>query len=136
MKKILYACWTGRFLDDDKLCHAILQYRNTPSRKDGLSPAQKLLILDIHSKIFFQLTTIHSYLNGSIPLPQLSNNDKIPYSHLLPFTTLMPTHYLTSTLDHMLPFRIHKPRLGIFTVLLLKLAHNAAITLRPKGEKY
>ena len=42
MKKILYAAWTGRSLDLDKLCCALLQYRNTPSRKDGLSPAQKL----------------------------------------------------------------------------------------------
>ena len=30
------------FLDHDKFCHALLQYRNTPSNKDGLSPAQKL----------------------------------------------------------------------------------------------
>ena len=92
--------------------------------------------LDIQSKISYQLTTVHSYLNGSVPSPQLSNNNKIPYSHLLPFTTLMPTYYLTLTLDHMLPFRIHKPRFGIFTVLSLKLAHNAAIILRLKGEEY
>ena len=42
MKKLLYASWTGKSIDHDKLCRAILQYRNTPSRKDGLSPAQKL----------------------------------------------------------------------------------------------
>ena len=42
MKKIIRAAWNGRSLDDDKLCRALLQYRNTPSRKDGLSPAQKL----------------------------------------------------------------------------------------------
>ena len=42
MKKLLHATWTGRSLDHDKLCRALLQYRNTPSRKDGLSPAQKL----------------------------------------------------------------------------------------------
>ena len=42
MKKLIYASWTGRSLDHDKLCRALLQYRNTPSRKDGLSPAQKL----------------------------------------------------------------------------------------------
>ena len=83
--------------------------------------------LDTQSKIFCQLTTVLSYLNCSVPSPQLSNNDKIPYSHLLPFTTLMPTHYLTLTSDHMLSFRIHKLRLWIFTVSLLKLAHNAAI---------
>ena len=42
MKKIIRGSWTGRLLDDDKLCRALLQYRNTPSRKDGASPAQKL----------------------------------------------------------------------------------------------
>lgn len=29
-------------MDDDKITSTLLQYRNTPSRKDGLSPAQKL----------------------------------------------------------------------------------------------
>ena len=42
MKKIIRTSWNGRFLDHDKFCHALLQYRNTPSRKDGLSSAQKL----------------------------------------------------------------------------------------------
>ena len=42
MKKLIQAAWTGRGLDEDKLARALLQYRNTPSRKDGLSPACKL----------------------------------------------------------------------------------------------
>ena len=42
MKKILAASWNNRQLNDNKLCRALLQYHNTPSRKDGLSPAQKL----------------------------------------------------------------------------------------------
>ena len=42
MKKIIRTAWTGRHLDEDKLTRALLQYRNTPSRKDGQSPAQKL----------------------------------------------------------------------------------------------
>jgi len=32
----------GHSFDEDKLWRALLQYRNTPSRKDTLSPAQKL----------------------------------------------------------------------------------------------
>ena len=43
MKKLLQNSWNGRALDDEKFCRSLLQYCNTPSRKDGLSPAQKLL---------------------------------------------------------------------------------------------
>ena len=42
MKKILAASWDHRHLNEDKLCCALLQYHNTPSHKDGLSPAKKL----------------------------------------------------------------------------------------------
>ena len=55
---MIYASWTGRSLDHDKLCRALLQYRNTPSRKDGLSPSQKLFghsvqeILPAHHRSF------------------------------------------------------------------------------------
>ena len=42
MKKLIYTAWNGRYLDYNKFCRVLLQYRNTPSRKDGLSPAQKL----------------------------------------------------------------------------------------------
>ena len=42
MKKMIRAAWNGRFLDDERLCKALLQYWNMQSAKDGLSPAQKL----------------------------------------------------------------------------------------------
>ena len=42
MKKIIRTSWNSRSLNQDKFCRALLQYRNTPSRRDGLSPAQKL----------------------------------------------------------------------------------------------
>ena len=42
MKKLIRGAWTGRAINENHLTRAILQYRNTPSRKDGLSPAQKL----------------------------------------------------------------------------------------------
>ena len=44
MKRLVRASWTGSSLDEDKLARVLLQYRNTPSRRDGLSPAQKWLI--------------------------------------------------------------------------------------------
>ena len=42
MKKIIRPAWNGRYLEEDTLCQAIMQYHNTPSQKDGLSPTQKL----------------------------------------------------------------------------------------------
>ena len=42
MKKIITASWDHRNLNEDKMCRGLLQYHNTPSHKDGLSPAQKL----------------------------------------------------------------------------------------------
>ena len=42
MKKLVQASWTRDALDERKLTRALLQYRNTPSQRDRLSPAQKL----------------------------------------------------------------------------------------------
>ncbi len=42
MKKLISAAWTGCSVNWDRLSHSLLQYRNTPCRKDSLSPAQKL----------------------------------------------------------------------------------------------
>ena len=42
MKKIIASAWTGKSMDFNKLCRSLLQYRNTPSKRDGRSPAQKL----------------------------------------------------------------------------------------------
>ena len=42
MKKLIVSSWAGSGLDEDILARSLLQYRNTPSRRDGLSPAQKL----------------------------------------------------------------------------------------------
>ena len=42
MKKLISSAWTGRSVDWEQLCRSLLQYRNTPCQKDGLSPAQKL----------------------------------------------------------------------------------------------
>ena len=42
IKKIIASAWTGKSIDLDKLCKSLLQYRNTPSKRDGRSLAQKL----------------------------------------------------------------------------------------------
>ena len=42
MKKLIQAAWTGSQVDEGRLARSLLQYRNTPSRRDNLSPAQKL----------------------------------------------------------------------------------------------
>ena len=42
MKKLIYTAWNGRYLEEDTLCQALMQYRNTTYRKDGVSPAQKI----------------------------------------------------------------------------------------------
>ena len=58
MKKLICTSWNGRCLDHENLCRALLQYRNTPTRKDGFSPAQKLFghpvqdILPAHRRSF------------------------------------------------------------------------------------
>lgn len=42
MKQLIKAAWKRRSVDQDILARALLQYRNTPCRRDGRSPAQKL----------------------------------------------------------------------------------------------
>ena len=48
MKKVLKTAWTGRFLNKSVLYQALIQYHNTPSMRDGLSPSQKLYGHFIH----------------------------------------------------------------------------------------
>ena len=43
MKKLIARVSTGRQIDHSKLAWALLQCRNTPSRRDEISPAQRLL---------------------------------------------------------------------------------------------
>ena len=42
MKKLIKAAWRRRSIDQNVLSRSLLQYRNTPCRRDGKSPAQKL----------------------------------------------------------------------------------------------
>ncbi len=42
MKQLIKAAWKRRSVDQNVLARSLLQYRNTPCRRDCLSPAQKL----------------------------------------------------------------------------------------------
>ena len=61
MKKIIEGAMQMHKINEDKLARALLQYRNTPTRRDGLSPAQKLFghpiqdNMPIHRKAFDKL---------------------------------------------------------------------------------
>lgn len=95
MKKLIREAWNGRHMDDNKLTQALLQYRNIPSRKDGLSPAQKLFdhpiqdIVPAHRKAFLpewqwtaaeveqqvintQEAVEHTYNQHARPLPMIT----------------------------------------------------------------
>ena len=60
MKKLIAGAWTERQIDHSKLAWALLQYRNTPSQHDGMSPAQRLLgrplqdTIPAHQSVFTQ----------------------------------------------------------------------------------
>ena len=95
MKKLLYASWTGRCLDQDKLCCAILRYRNTPCRRTACLLHRNSSATQF--KISCQPTTNHSYLSDNTQFPQSSSNNKIPYNRLLPITTPIHTRYQTCT---------------------------------------
>ena len=53
IKRTIRAAWNGRCINEEKLCRALLQYRNTPPRKDGLSTAQKLYGVPIQDDSHF-----------------------------------------------------------------------------------
>ncbi len=42
MKKLISGSWNNDKINEDKRCRSLLQHRNTPCGRDGLSPAQKL----------------------------------------------------------------------------------------------
>ena len=60
MKKLIQASWTDSHLNEGKLARALLQYRNTPSRKDG-----RRSFSGIQSRTYSLLTTEPSHQNGS-----------------------------------------------------------------------
>ena len=95
MKQIIRRCTRQSTTDEDLLARSLLQYRNTPSRKDGLSPAQKLYghpvqdTLSVHYRAFnrkwqlktdgsevrksqtLEKTTAH-FNQNAVPLPEIT----------------------------------------------------------------
>ena len=65
MKKIIYTVWSGHFLDHDKFCCALLQYRNTPSRKDELYLRLRSFMGAL-PRIPFLPTVAHSLKSGNV----------------------------------------------------------------------
>ena len=62
MKKLVSAAWQGKSVNWEKLSRSLLQYRNTPCRKDGLSPAQKLFGHPVQDSR--QPTAVHLHQSG------------------------------------------------------------------------
>ena len=92
MKKLIIKSWNVRALDENKLARALLQYRNTPTEKDGASPAQKLYghpiqnTIPVHNRAFApewqkRLNCIDQKRNASI---ELSKTYYDVYSRKLP----------------------------------------------------
>ena len=86
MKKLIRAAWTGRFLDKTILCQAFLQYQNTPSARDRLSPVQKLFRHPLQVPYPYTHGPLHQ--NGNIArkrhIGALSNHRKQPHEGTMP----------------------------------------------------
>jgi len=94
MKKILAASWDHHHLNDNKLCRALLQYRNTPSRRDGLSPAQKLYghpvqdTLPVHRRSFSPEWQRSSQEADQQASHMLTQSEKFYNTHAHPLTDI------------------------------------------------
>jgi len=69
MKKLICAPWNSNHLDEETLCKSLFQHRNTPSRKDGLSPAQKLYGKPVQENLPAHHQFLHQ--NGNTALQKL-----------------------------------------------------------------
>ena len=101
MKRIIRISWEGRSFNHDKFCQALLQYRNTPSRRDELlSLTQKLCgcpvqdILPAHHRSFSREWQQKQHQWSS------KKNNRLKLSTI---TTNMPMPFKRFKLDPTLP---------------------------------
>jgi len=140
----------GTRLNEGKLARALLQYRNTPSCRDGLSPAQKLFgrpvtcteavwttchlhrsCLDGPFRTHFQPTTEPSPQSGNTVWKKLTRKHSCTESKSNNTTTNTPEPSQRFKLAPMLPFRTPPLNCGTYTALLWVLAHTDVTTSRP-----
>ena len=134
MKKLITTSWKGYSLDEDSLAHALLQYRNTPSRKEGLSPAQKLYgrpiqdTLPAHRRAFSSqwLTSPHE---AEQKAAETKEKVEAYYNK-----TAHPS--LRYTLDLTLQSKTPKLKCGTYTELSQILDHIVATTSRCRLVAY
>ena len=111
MKKLISASWTGRSVDWNILSRSLLQYRNTPCRKDGQSRLKNSL--DTLYKILCLLILNHSLQSGK---SQYKRPKRLQWKHKSSRnnrTTNMPTSSPHYKLGTTLPFRIQALGCGI-----------------------
>ncbi len=118
MKKLIRASWTGTRLIEDRLARALLQYRNTPSRRDGLSPAQKLFGRPIR----FQPIAGPSHQSGKGVRRMLIGAPSLMVSKLSSTTTSTPGPFQSSMSAPMSSSRMPPPNGGTSTGLSRVLA--------------
>ena len=130
MKKLISAAWTGHSVNWDQLPRALLQYRNTPCRKDGLSPAQKLFGHPVQD-------TLPAHRRSFAPEWQRSSQEadsaathtqKHPRPPMINMPTLCPIFRLATVLQ----CRTLPPKCGISTEQSLPLDRTGAISSKPR----
>ena len=127
MKKPICTSWNGRYIDHKNLCCALLQYQNTPTRKDGFSPAHKLFGHPVQD-------TLPAHRCSSTPEWQRSTKEAEQQTDV----TLQSSAKFYNTHAHTLSDRLtcsyskHKTNFGTPMELSSRLCHTVTITLRHK----
>ena len=109
MKKIIRTSWNSRSLNQDKFCRSLLQYRNTPSRRDIPQPRSSMATLP---KTPFLPIIVHFHKNGNRKWKKLKGK-LMPRKNPSPPTitlTLIPSQKLKLALTW--PSKILAPTLG------------------------